>query len=70
VPLVFFDRTIKRIGFSSVGIDDRTAASELVAYAIGCGYKSIAHLAGSLTIGIGRERHAGYLETVKKQYSN
>jgi LacI family transcriptional regulator len=65
VPLVFFDRAIQGIGFSSVGINDRTATSELVAYAIGCGYKYIAHLAGSLTIGIGRERHAGYLETLK-----
>ena len=59
VPIVFFDRAIKRIGFSSVGIDDRTAASELVAYAIGCGYKNIAHLAGSLTIGIGRNDMLG-----------
>jgi len=66
VPLVFFDRALKGIGFSSVGIDDRTAASELVTYAIECGYKNIAHLAGSLTIDIGRERHTGYLETLKK----
>jgi LacI family transcriptional regulator len=66
VPLVFFDRAIHGIGFSSIGIDDRTAASELVAYAIKCGYKNIAHLAGSLTIDIGRERHAGYLETLNK----
>ena len=66
VPLVFFDRAIQGIGFSSVGIDDRIAASELVAYAIKCGYKNIAHLAGSLTIDIGRERHTGYLETLNK----
>jgi Transcriptional regulators len=66
VPLVFFDRAIQGIGFSSVGIDDRKAASEIVEYAIKCGYKNIAHLAGSLVIGIGRERHAGYLETLKK----
>ena len=66
VPLVFFDRAIQGIGFSSVGIDDRTAASKLVAYAIECGYKNIAHLAGSQTISIGRERHIGYLETLKK----
>ena len=65
VPLVFFDRALQGIGFSSVGINDRTAASELVAYAIRCGYKNIAHLAGSLTLDIGRERHAGYLEALK-----
>ena len=66
VPLVFFDRALEGIGFSSVGIDDKTAASRLVAYAIECGYKNIAHLAGSPTISIGRERHRGYLETLKK----
>lgn len=66
VPLVFFDRTIQGIGFSSVGIDDRSAASTLVAYAIGCGYTKIAHLAGNLSISTGRERHAGYVETLKK----
>jgi LacI family transcriptional regulator len=66
VPLVFFDRAILSIGFSSVGIDDRKAASQLVEYAVMCGYKNIAHLAGSLVIEIGRERHAGYLETLKK----
>jgi LacI family transcriptional regulator len=66
VSLVFFDRAIKGIGFSSVGIDDKTAASKLVTYAIQCGYKNIAHLAGSSTISIGRERQRGYVETLKK----
>jgi LacI family transcriptional regulator len=65
VPLVFFDRTIQGIGFSSIGIDDRAAASELVEYVIKSGYRNIAHLAGSL-IDIGCERHAGYLETLKR----
>jgi LacI family transcriptional regulator len=66
VPLVFFDRAIQGIGFSSVGIDDKKAAFELVVYTIRRGYKDIAHLAGSLTIDIGRERHAGYLEAISK----
>ncbi|RPI06411.1 MAG: LacI family transcriptional regulator [Ignavibacteriae bacterium] len=66
VPLVFFDRAIKGMGFSSVGIDDKSAAFKLVAYAVRCGYKNIAHLAGSLSTDIGRERHAGYLEALKK----
>jgi LacI family transcriptional regulator len=66
VPLVFFDRALEGINFSSVGIDNRKAASELITYTITCGYKTIAHLAGSLSIGIGRDRHTGYLETLKK----
>ncbi len=66
IPLVFFDRAIEDIGFSSVGIDDRKAAAELVEYAIACGYWNIAHLAGSQAIAIGRERYAGYRDALEK----
>jgi LacI family transcriptional regulator len=66
IPLVFFDRAIEGIGFSSVGIDDRKAAAELVEYAISCGYRNIAHLAGSQAIAIGRERFAGYRDALEK----
>jgi LacI family transcriptional regulator len=66
VPLVFFDRAMEGNEFSSVGIDDRTAALNLVAYVVKRGYKKIAHLAGTLTIGIGRDRHSGYLDALKK----
>jgi LacI family transcriptional regulator len=47
IPLVFFDRTIEEIGFSSISINDRKASADLVEYAIGCGYRNIAHLGGS-----------------------
>ncbi|HLP16910.1 MAG TPA: LacI family DNA-binding transcriptional regulator [Bacteroidota bacterium] len=66
VPIIFFDRAIQGIGISSVGIDDRLATSTLLTYAIECGYKHIAHLAGSQKIRIGRERQAGYIETLQK----
>jgi LacI family transcriptional regulator len=65
-PMVFFDRSIEGLGFSSVGIDDRLAAAAIVEYAIQCGYKNIAHLAGSQKIAIGRNRCAGYLDMLKK----
>jgi LacI family transcriptional regulator len=65
-PMVFFDRAIEGLGFSSVGIDDRLAAATVVEYAIQCGYKKIAHLAGSQKIAIGRDRCAGYLDMLKK----
>jgi LacI family transcriptional regulator len=68
VPLVFFDRALEGADFSSVGIDDKTAASALITYAIECGFKNIAHLAGSLTIAIGRDRLAGYLDALKKYH--
>lgn len=65
-PMVFFDRAIDGLGFSSVGIDDRHAAATIVEYAIQCGYKKIAHLAGSPKIAIGRNRRDGYLDMLKK----
>lgn len=66
IPLVFFDRAIEGLGLSSVGIDDREAAAELVEYVIRCGYTKIAHLAGCPTIAIGRERRAGYEDALRK----
>jgi len=65
VPLVFFDRTINDSGFSSVRIDDRRAARQIVEFAIAHGYRNIAHLAGSQTVAIGRERLAGYEEALQ-----
>ena len=65
-PIVFFDRVIKNIGISCVGIDDRKAATQLVDYLIKSGYRKIAHLAGSLKVEIGRNRLDGYLDSLKK----
>ena len=63
-PLVFFDRVIEDIGFSTVGIDDYKAAVELVQHMVDVGYRKIAHLAGSSAIQIGRERCKGYLDVL------
>lgn len=65
VPLVFFDRKMGGTEFSSVGIDDRSAAKEIVEFAISHGYRRIAHLAGSQTVAIGRDRLAGYADALK-----
>jgi len=66
VPLVFFDRKLECVKCSSVGIDDRKAAKEIVELAISRGYRKIAHLAGSQTVSIGRERLAGYVDALKE----
>ena len=66
VPLVFFDRAIDELGFSSVGIDDRGAALKLTNFVVQCGYRKIGHLAGSSIIGIGKDRCAGYLDSLKQ----
>jgi LacI family transcriptional regulator len=66
VPLVFFDRTLDGMGFSTIGIDDRKAAIEIVEFAISQGYTKIAHLGGSQSVAIGRDRLAGYVDALKK----
>ena len=66
VPLVFFDRAIESLNFSSVGIDDRQAATTLLNYVIDQGYTRIAHVAGSFTADIARKRRQGYIDALKK----
>jgi len=66
VPLVFFDRTLGDLGFSTVGINNRKAANEIVEFAVSHGYRKIAHLGGSLSVAIGRDRLAGYIDILKK----
>ncbi|MBN2105504.1 LacI family DNA-binding transcriptional regulator [bacterium] len=68
IPLVFFDRSIEGLGFSSVGIDDRRSACRLINHVIECGYQKIAHLAGTMTVGIGRERLAGYKDALRDHH--
>jgi LacI family transcriptional regulator len=66
VPLVFFDRAIDNLGFCYVGIDDKIAARKLIDFVIRCGFTKIGHLAGSLNLAIGKNRYAGYLESLKR----
>lgn len=64
IPLVFFDRAMDYDKFSTVGIDDRDAARRLIDFVVHCGYSRIGHLAGSLLTDIGRNRRAGYLDSL------
>lgn len=66
VPLVFFDRKLDGVKFSSVGIDDRKAAKEIVGFALSRGHRKIAHLAGCQNVAIGRERLGGYIDALKE----
>jgi LacI family transcriptional regulator len=65
IPLVFYDRPMDNLDFSTVRIDDRAAARKLIDFVIQCGYRHIGHLAGSSIIGIGRDRCAGYIDALK-----
>lgn len=64
IPLVFFDRVVKERGFSSVVFDDKSGAAKSLDEVISSGFKRIAHFAGYPNINIGRERLAGYRESL------
>jgi len=66
IPLVFFDRAIDELGFSSVLVDDRAGAFKAVEHAIKMGYKDIVHFAGYPNVDISRQRQAGYCDALEK----
>jgi len=65
VPLVFFDRKIDGIGFSSVTVDDREGAFQATSWLIRQGHREIAHIAGAPSVEIGKQRRAGYVEALE-----
>lgn len=65
VPLVFFDRQIDGLGFSSVTVDDREAARRAVEHMIELGHREIVHVAGTDEVSIGRQRRAGYEDALR-----
>lgn len=64
IPLVFFDRAIKGLGFSHVAFEDRIGALRAMNELISKGYSSIAHFAGYSATSIGKERCEGYREAL------
>lgn len=66
IPLVFFDRRIADMPFSSVTVNDFGGALDGVEHMIEQGYTRIAHIAGSLDTEIGRARLKGYLKALAK----
>ena len=68
VPLVFFDRAVE--GFEgeqvrAVVLDDYQGAYQAVTHLIAQGCRRIAHLCGSLHLGIHKNRHQGYLDALR-----
>jgi len=66
IPLVFFDRAIDELKFSSVTVDDRGGAASAVEHAIKLGYRKIMHFAGYENLDISRKRRSGYIDSLKK----
>lgn len=65
VPLVFFDRQLSGLGFSSVTVDDRGGARGAVEQLIALGHRNIALVGGTEEVEIGRERRAGFEEALR-----
>ncbi len=64
IPLVFFDRAIKGMGFSYVAFEDRAGTIDALNQLISRGYVNIAHFAGYSNTSIGNERCSGYKEAL------
>lgn len=65
VPLVFFDRPLRGMGFSSVTVNDRRGAYLAAEALIAKGFTKIAHVAGTQEVEIGRERRAGFEDALR-----
>jgi LacI family transcriptional regulator len=66
IPLVFFDRVVKGLGFSCISVNDKKGAYDLIDYVVKSGYTKIGHLGGQLSINIGLERFQGFEEAMLK----
>lgn len=66
IPLVFFDRAINNIGFSSVVYNDKRGTAEALNQVIAGGYTKIAHFAGYSKTSIGKERCTSYKNALKR----
>jgi LacI family transcriptional regulator len=65
-PLVFFDRAIEELGFSTIVFNDKQGTMDAIDEVAHAGYTKIAHFAGYSSINIGRERCEGYKAALKK----
>jgi LacI family transcriptional regulator len=66
IPLVFFDRVIGGIGFSTVTADDEQGTYDAISEVIASGYTKIAHLAGYSYTNIGQKRLAGFRKAMRE----
>lgn len=66
IPLVFFDRAFRDIGFSYVVFDDRNGTRTALDTVIGDGFREIAHFAGYANTSIGRDRRDAFRQSLRK----
>jgi LacI family transcriptional regulator len=65
IPLVFFDRVIEGLGFSTVTADDEQGTYDAITEVINSGYTKFAHLAGYSYTNIGKNRLKGFRKAMK-----
>ena len=65
IPLVFFDRVIEGLGFSTVTADDEQGTYDAITEVINSGYTKFAHLAGYSCTNIGKNRLNGFRNAMK-----
>jgi LacI family transcriptional regulator len=67
VPLVFFDRIISDLGFSTVTADDEQGTFRAITEIITMGFTKIAHLAGYSYTNIGKNRNLGFKQAMSQK---
>jgi len=65
IPLVFFDRVVEGVGFSTVTADDEQGTYNAINTVIKSGYTKLAHLAGYSYTNIGKKRLTGFKNAMK-----
>jgi LacI family transcriptional regulator len=66
IPLVFFDRAFENLKFSRVVFNDISGAADSLKRIIREGYTKIGHFAGYSKTNIGKQRKAGFVDTLSK----
>lgn len=66
LPIVFFDRVVRDVGISCIGVNDKTASEQVTEHLIAIGYKKIGYLGGPKQVSIGKERFEGFIAAMTK----
>ena len=65
LSIVFFDRGIRDLGISCIGVNDRVASCQITQHLINHGYKKIGYLSGPRKVSIGKERFDGFIDALE-----
>jgi LacI family transcriptional regulator len=66
IPLVLINRTFDGLQADAVTPDDRHGAALAVDHLVALGHRSIAHIAGPLSLSPGKERYRGFIQAMRE----